>query len=63
MSNAIDLAKASPDEVKKIQRSALRVLAHSVGAADELRAAEDEVITIVVVVRGTGGGRNPGSDI
>jgi|SRR5580693_4639805 hypothetical protein len=53
MSEPIVLAEASPEELKEIQRSALLVLTHSLGLADEAGEGEytEEIVEIKVIIK------------
>jgi|GEM_PF-5865950 len=56
----IILAEASPDELKKIQHSALRALALSLGAGAAADAElEEETFHLSIIISGWGGGGFP----
>jgi hypothetical protein len=46
MPDAINLAEASPEELKKIQHDAVRALALSVGSDDGIRGRVDELTEV-----------------
>jgi hypothetical protein len=59
----IVLAEASPDELKKIQHSAVRALALSLGAGGATAELEDELIHLSIIISGFhGGGGFPDRD-